>query len=121
MAALALHGLTMHQASHGPSWRNAMDAVVWGAVARDEFALRWLPMGGINRFDEKRAAGLKAFYDLCTVRFGHLVAQEMTACDMHEPGIVRSAFADGTRVEANKNTGELRVDGQAVAKPEALD
>jgi hypothetical protein len=118
--ALALHGLVMHQASGGPTWHNAMDAVAWGAVARDEFAVRSLPMGGVHLLDERRTAGLAALYELCTKRFSYLITEEMTACDTSTSGVVRTSFADGTHVVANRHTGELVVNGKRIERPAAL-
>ena len=53
--ALALHGLVMHQTPSGAEWPNAMAAIAWGAIPRDEWAVRRIKYG-INVFDAHRVA-----------------------------------------------------------------
>jgi hypothetical protein len=78
--ALTLHGLVMHPAKGDPNWRNAMFAIVSGALPADEWGVRPIAMGGIHLFDDRRAVALKAQHDLCINRFGHLATEEMTRC-----------------------------------------
>jgi hypothetical protein len=89
---------------------------VWGPV----------PLAALTNHDrtlrreDRRAAGLKALHDLCIERFGHLISEEMTHCDLSIKGVVQTRFADGTHVVADYSTHELLINDQAIECPSAL-
>lgn len=117
----AVHGFVLHQAAGGPTWQNAIRAVVWGGVPRDEFGIRHIDMGGIARFSPERARGLKALYDLCIGRFGHLIWTPIESCRMEQDGLLaRCVYADGTVVEADHTAGTLAVNGGTLRRPDEL-
>lgn len=116
---LACHGLIQHLACGGPSWRNAIDTIAWGASPRDEWGVRPIKMGGIHVFDDRRAVAIKALHDLCIEKFGHLVYEEMTSCEQGA-NTVKTKFADGTTVEADMSKLELAINGKSLARPAEL-
>jgi len=117
---LALQGLTMIQANGGPTWHNAMTAIVYGQHPRDEWGIRPIKMGGIEIFNERRVQALKALHDLCIEKFGSLQLQELTKCVMSADHVVQSTFADGTEVAADFGKLELIINGKRLEKPAAL-
>ncbi len=113
---LALQGLVA-QEQQGVDWKCAMNAVLFGRVMRDEWSAE---PGGMPVLDDARIAKIKAVYDLATVRFGHLVTQELSQWEHLAEQVERTRFADGTEVVADFNEERLTVNGKEVVRPEAL-
>ncbi len=113
---LALHDLVT-QEQHGVGWREAMHGVLFGRVMRDEWSAE---AGVMPVLDDARLARLKAIYDLVTIRFGHLVTEELTDWRHLAEGVEQTRFADGTEVVADFPARQLRVNGVEVAMPPAL-
>lgn len=114
---LALHDLvTLEQ--QGVGWKEAMNAVLFGRVMRDE----WSGEPGIFPvLDDKRVAQIKAIYDLVTVGHGHLVTQRLTHWASFADQVEQTRFADGTEVVADFKERRLTVNGKDVACPPALE
>lgn len=113
---LAMHD-RVTQEQQGVGWREAMNAVLFGRVMRDEWSAE---AGVMPVLDDARIAKIKAVYDLVTVRFGHLVAQELTHWEPLADQVEMTRFADGTEVVADFHEQRLTVNGRAVACPAAL-
>ncbi len=115
--ALALHDLIIVEGVHSPDWPSLMRGILFGLHPRDEWSAH---PGCMPVLDDARIRRLKAVYDLSIVKYGHLQTEELLKHEEPEPGVQTSAFADGTVVIADFNKQELVVNGQRVAKPEAL-
>lgn len=114
--SLATHDLvTLEQ--QGIGWKDVMNAILFGKVMRDEWAAHAGVMPGL---DERRIVRLKAIYDLVTVRWGHLVPQEIVAWNRLKEGVERTRFADGTEVLADFAEERLSVNGETVPRPPEL-
>lgn len=113
---LAMHD-RVTQEQQGVGWKEAMNAVLFGRVMRDEWAAE---PGVMPVLDDARVAGLKAIYDLVTVRFGHLVTQELTHWKALANRVESTRFADGTEVVADFNENRLTVNGEDIRCPAAL-
>jgi len=113
---LALHDLvTLEQCGMG--WKEAMNAILFGRVMRDE----WSAEPGIMPvLDDARVARFKAIYDLVTDRHGHLVTQRLTHWEPLADRVERTRFADGTEVVADFAEGRLTVNGKGIPCPAAL-
>ena len=92
--------------------------ILMGKHPRDEWSAH---PGVMPVLDDARIAQIKATYDLCLVRFGHLQMEEMLTWDEPAEGVQRTRFGDGTEVVADFNTRELRVNNDIVAPPVAED
>jgi hypothetical protein len=119
--AVPLWELTMHgmvtQEQTGVDWRCAMNAVLLGLVMRDEWSSE---PGCMPLLDDSRISRLKALYDLVTVRFGHLVTQQITRWERLSQGVEKTVFTDGTEVTADFNAQHLAVNGKIVEPPRTL-
>jgi hypothetical protein len=113
---LALHD-RVTQEQQGVGWKEAINAVLFGRVMRDEWSAE---PGVMPVLDDTRVAKLKALYDLVTVRFGHLVTQELTHWAPLADQVEQTRFADGTEVVADFREGRLTVNGKPVERPTAL-
>ncbi len=114
---LVFSGLTVCEARGGVSWANVQECVLFGRVPRDEWSTR---PGVMPVFDGDRAARLKAVYDLCITRFGHL--KRMAISSFIQDGDKRqTTFDDGTTVVADSASDELIVNGDRVACPTILN
>ncbi len=110
---MAMSGLVVLEARAGVTWQNAMNCVLYGCAPRDEWAVR---PGVMPVLDNDRIAKLKAIYDLCVVRFGHLKRHQITAFS-RTGDQCRSEFADGTVVEADFAEDRLAVNGSIIESP----
>ncbi|MFZ2654082.1 MAG: hypothetical protein WAX69_04145 [Victivallales bacterium] len=108
---MAMSGLVTLEARRSVTWANAMTCVLYGGVRRDEWSAR---PGVMPVLDDARVEALKAVYDLCVVRFGHLKRQQITAYKKLEDGVQHTRFADGTEVTADFASQELLVNGKPV-------
>ncbi|MEI6423938.1 MAG: DUF5696 domain-containing protein, partial [Lentisphaerota bacterium] len=108
---MAMSGLVTLEARRGVTWANAMTCVLYGGVPRDEWSAR---PGVMPVLDDARVEALKAVYDLCVVRFGHLKRQQITAYKKLADGVQHTRFADGTEVTADFVSQELVVNGKPV-------
>lgn len=113
---LAMHD-RVTQEQQGVEWKCAMNAVLFGRVMRDEWSAE---PGVMPVLDDARIARIKAIYDLVTVRFGHLVTQELTHWEPLADKVERTRFADGTEVVADFNENRLIVNGKDIPCPSAL-
>jgi len=113
---LAMHD-RVTQEQQGLGWREAMNAVLFGRVMRDEWSA---DPGVMPVLDDARIAKLKAVYDLVTVRFGHLVTQELTHWEPLADQVEKTRFADGTEVVADFNAERLTINGKDIPCPAAL-
>ncbi len=113
---LALHSLIVRE-NHGMDWPDTMRCVLFGDHPRDEWSARpdFMPA-----LDDARIAALKARYDVCLHRFGHLQTLELTTWEQAADGIERTTFEDGTEVVADFDTQTLLVNRQRVERPPAL-
>jgi hypothetical protein len=113
---LATHDLVT-QEQQGLGWLDAMNAVLFGHVMRDEWSAE---PGVMPVLDDERIARIKAIYDLVTVRFGHLVTQPITDWKRLAAGVEQTRFADGAEVVADFNEQRLSVNGEEISRPSAL-
>ena len=111
---LALHDLVLLE-NQGLGWRNCMECVLMGGHPRDEWSAH---RGVMPILTDARIAQIKAKYDLCLVRYGHLQTEEMLTWDEPAPGVERTRYADGTEVVADFNTETLTVNGESIAPPD---
>lgn len=116
VSQLAYSGLIVNEARNGISWGNTCEAILFGQQVRDEWSAR---PGVMPVLDDKRTAALKAIYDLCVVRFGHLRLLEITAYSEAD-GIRTTTYEDGTMISLNTNTMELSVNGEVIPRPPKL-
>jgi hypothetical protein len=107
---LALHDLVLLE-SMGLGWERDMHCVLMGGHPRDEWSAH---PGVMPVLDDRRIAQLKARYDLCLVRFGHLQCEEMLTWDEPAQNVQRTTYADGTEVVADFGQQQLIVNGQPV-------
>jgi hypothetical protein len=114
---LALHGLILVEARGGATWRNAMNALLYGHLPRDEWSAR---PGVMPVLTDERIRALKATYDLCIDRFRRLRVMEMTGYCEPEEGVRQSTFEDGTVVRADFEAGELFVNEEKLERPKGL-
>ena len=113
---LALHGLVV-QEGHGLSWPETMNKVLFGKHPRTE----WCMKPGLHPvLDDAMIRALKADYDVVLGKFGYLQTLEMTDYRDLGNGAASSRFEDGTEVVADPHSGELRVNGERIARPAAL-
>jgi len=113
---LALHGLVTRE-NCDLSWEGVLDTVLFADKPRDE----WSASPGVMPvLDDLRIAKIKAKYDLCIERYGHLLQQELTSWSLPADGVQRTTFEDGTEVIADKKAGELLVNGKRVECPVVL-
>jgi hypothetical protein len=110
---LALHDLVLCE-SQGLGWSSIMECILMGKHPRDEWSAH---PGVMPVLDDTRIAQIKASYDLCLVRFGHLQTEELLTWDEPAEGVQRTRFGDGTEVVADFNARELRVNNDIVAPP----
>ncbi len=99
------------------TWRSTMRAILFGEVPRDEWTME---PGIFPVLDDARIAELKARYDLCCERFGHLVVTPIDKWERLADGVEKTVFGDGTEVTADFGQGRLLVNGQEIEKPSAL-
>jgi hypothetical protein len=113
---LALHGLVVRE-NHGCTWHSTMECLLFGDHPRHEWSAR-------GRFqpalDDKSVAAIKAKYDLCIRRYGHLQFEPLVAWQEPEPGVQETRFADGTTIRADFGNGALFVDGLPVERLRGL-
>ena len=94
-----------------------MHTVLMGDHPRDE----WLAIpASCSVLDEARLRQLKANYDICLQRFGHLQLLELMSYQEPQPGVRVTKFEDGTEVVADFTHEELVVNGEPVLRPEYL-
>ena len=110
---LALHDLVIVEA-HGTGWSTVLDSVLFGLHPRDEWSAH---PGVMPVLDDTRVRQLKAIYDLCFVRFGHLQLHELMKYEEPAAGVKATTFADGTTVVADFGKQELVVNGERVKRP----
>jgi hypothetical protein len=108
---LALHGLVLLE-SHGLGPVSTMECVLMGGHPRDEWSAH---PGVMPVLDDARIAQLKAKYDVCLQRFGHLQIEEMLTWDEPADGVQRTTYSDGTEVVADFNTQQLRVNHERIS------
>ncbi len=114
---LALHGLIINENASGPTWKSAIETVLWGDHPRDEWSTRPFVM---PEFNETRARAHKAMYDLTLKQYGYLQTVELMDHKEIADGVRESRFADGTVVTVDMNKLELFVNGQQIARPEGF-
>ncbi len=107
---LALHDLLLLE-SQGLGWPNIMECILMGAHPRDEWSAH---RGVMPVLDDNRITQIKAKYDLCLVRFGHLQTEELLSWDEPADKVQRTRFADGTEVVADFNARELTVNNKRI-------
>ncbi len=113
---LALHGLVVRE-SHGVTWRTAIECVLFGDHPRHE----WSAHGRFQpALDDAYVAAIKAQYDLCVVRYGHLQTVPLVAWSHLPEGLQETRFADGTIVTADLKQLALFVNGKPVERPRGL-
>ncbi len=113
---LAVHDLLTQEQS-GITWQCAMNAILFGRVMRDE----WSAEPGIMPvLTDERIAAIKAIYDLVTVKFCHLVTQQITHWESPCEMIEKTIYEDGTEVLADFTAKRLWVNGQEIPCPPAL-
>lgn len=112
---LALHDLVLLE-NQGLDWPSTMECVLMGGHPRDEWSAH---PGVMPVLDDNRIARLKARFDLCLTRFGHLQTEEILTWDEPCDGVQRTTYADGTEVVADFGRTELLVNGEPVARPAA--
>lgn len=113
---LALHDLVTRE-NQGLGWDDTLRAVLFGEVPRDEWSLEGNVMPIL---DDCRIAKLKARYDLCCCKFGHLVTQQIVSWKRLDTKVEETTFADGTHVVADYAAGRLAVNGKDIPKPAAF-
>ena len=113
---LALHDLVTHE-GQCLEWKGVMDAILFGKVPRDEWSAE---PGVMPILDSTRIARLKAGYDLCCERFGHLVTEELTGWRRLADNVEQTRYADGVEVTADFAKNELLVNGKVVKAPRVL-
>jgi hypothetical protein len=114
---LALHGLILVEARGGVNWRNAINALLYGHLPRDEWSAR---PGVMPVLTDKRIQALRATYDLCIERFQHLRVMEMTDYCEPEEGVKQTTFEDGTVVRADFEGDEVFVNEEKICRPTGL-
>ncbi len=114
---MAMSGLVVLEARGHVAWGNAMEAVLYGRAPRDEWGQRAGPLPAI---DDRRIAALKAIYDLCVTRFGHLKLLEIASYRTDGDGIKETRFSDGTTVTADFKRQSLHVNNELISRPLAL-
>ena len=114
---LVVSGLVTHE-NTDLSWRGVMQSLLLGSVPRDE----WCLAGTVHPvLTEERIGQLKAKYDLCCDRFGHLITEELTNWTPLDDHVETSRFADGTEVTADFENLELTVNDERIPCPEVLE
>ena len=107
---LALHDLVALEGMQ-LSRRGTLDKMLFGLLPRTEWCAR---PGLFPVCDDEFIARIKADYDLCVGRFGHLRTQRL--CDWRAEGShVATRFEDGTSVEADYDAETLVVNGQRIS------
>ncbi|MCL1856668.1 MAG: DUF5696 domain-containing protein [Kiritimatiellaeota bacterium] len=114
---IAMSGLTVLEARSGVAWWNVMTCLLYGCAPRDEWAKR---PGIMPILDDTRIAALKAVYDLCVVKFGHLKFHGIVDYKRHAKDIHETRFADGTRVRADFKKMRLFVNGKPIPRNPAF-
>lgn len=114
---LAMHGLTLVE-SHGHTWSDAMRTVLWGLHPRTQWGTR--PGALYGTVSTETIAAIKGMYDLCLGTYGHLQLLPITRYRKLGDGQHETTYGDGTVVQADFNTRELRVNGISVPRPAAL-
>ncbi|MCE9614835.1 MAG: hypothetical protein K8T26_11200 [Lentisphaerae bacterium] len=107
---LALHDLVLLE-NHGLDRPSTLECVLLGGHPRDEWSTHPGVMAVLN---DARVVQLKAKYDLCLTRFGHLQTEEMLTWDEPADGVQRTTYADGTEVVADFNAQDLWVNGERI-------
>ena len=115
--ALTLHDLVIVEGAHGLNWQGTMEAVLFGLHPRDEWSAH---PGVMPVLDKPRIRRLKAVYDLCLGRFGHLQLEELVKYEEPADGVKSTTFGDGTTVIADFKKQELVVNGKRILTPGAL-
>lgn len=115
---LALHGLLIKECV-GVSWDRVQHQIAFGELPRGQWSYRNF-RGNITELDDAAVARFKAVYDLSVKRFGFLRYEALTRWAEPAPGVTETAFSDGTAVTADRNTGELVVNGEDIPCPAAL-
>lgn len=110
---LALHGLIILE-SHGIYWSGIMECILFGKHPRDEWSAH---PGVMPVLDATRIRILKAGYDLCLTRFGHLQARELLTYEEPAENVRRTTFAGDIEVIADFGRQELIVDGKKIPRP----
>ena len=113
---LAMSGLIMVE-EHGESWHSAMRCVLFGHKPRAEWSTR---PGVMPVIDDAYAARLKAMYDVCVKRFGHLQTRQMLTHRFLATNVEETTFDDGTTVRADFGRNEMTVNGKVIEKPAVL-
>ena len=116
---IAMSGLVALEAQNGEkvTWENAMRCVLFGGTPRDEWSTR---PGHMPVLDDARIAALKATYDLCVLRFGHLKFLQIVDYKRLAAKVYETAFEDGTRVRADFGKGRLFVNGKEIPKAKSF-
>lgn len=113
---IALHGLVVRE-NHGVDWISAMECVLFGDHPRHE----WSHTGRFQpALDDAFIGAIKAKYDLCIKRFGHLQVEPLESWRSSAAGVQETAFSDGTRVRADFANGRLWVNDEPVPRPQGL-
>jgi len=113
---LALHGLvTLENTSL--DWPGTMRALLFAEVPRDEWSMEGTAMPILT---DARIDKLKAKYDLCCERFGHLITQELLEWKKLADKVETTRFEDGTEIKADFAAQRLWVDNREIICPLAL-
>lgn len=113
---LCFSGLTPAEARGGPTWGNTLTCLQYGCIPRDEWSMR---PGQHPVLDDRRIRALRAEWELCCQRYGHLREQEITGWKQEGDATV-STFADGTEVTVDREKQELFVNGENIPRPADL-
>jgi len=113
---LAMHAFVTLE-NQCPSWQSTMQSVLFGGVPRDEWTME---AGLFPVLDDKRIAVLKARYDLCCDRFGHLIPSPIDKWERLDAAVEKTVFGDGTEVVADFGACRLLVNGRDIERPAVL-
>lgn len=113
---LALSGLWSIETGHNMNWAKTAQSLMLGKHPRTEWTIRD-NNGHAPLLTDESIARFKAIYDLQLVTYAHLQTQQLTQWRRIEPGIEQTVFDDGTTVDFNKHTGELKVNQSLVPMP----
>jgi hypothetical protein len=114
---LAMHdSVTMENQSL--SWESTMRCLLMGQVPRDEWGAS---PGLFPVLDDVRIEKIRARFELCCQRFGHLISEPLVSWRRLDDHVEETTYSDGTTVCADFASGRLTVAGQEIKKPAGLN
>ena len=114
---LALHEFVTME-NQGMDWNSTMRCLLLGQVPRDEWAAS---PGLFPVLDDLRIEKIRARYELCCERFGHLIPERLVSWARLTDGVEQTTFSDGTTVLADFSASRITINNEEIPRTDCME